>query len=863
MSFSKRFDNAPVCYTKPLDSLKNWNDHFFWVDDFACPASFPWHTAKNVTSDPAPVAANFNAQDYATLVAHPFPFWKFPEAFLCLVGLSRYYPLDEETYPWFFHKNGEDGCLWLYMYMDIFAFIHTPDPTKVKIVEQERNEDKPLLLHTTVGRMVPLLLVAPDCAENDLEASVDRLFDEGGSGNQTEQGCFASSERGADIQLVSEATNTVAKDVAPLQPRHQRKRKTVVLGAFEASNPPKKLRGDHVTSSGPSVAGKSRSTVQRLLAGAMLNPDIGVEAMPTLPFITSFVSATPEHEGRDHTNSVTGLNLRTIGASQRFVISLESSHHSGTNVVKAEVDSLIMSSIPVMMTVTTITSTVDPAAVAKKKPAEPSLFCATTSLAGRTDPTPGGFSDRTGSDSLVGGIRIIIDLDTDLQNLCFLRLSMKWSMTSCLLSLTLELLAKLLKVKEGEIENPKAQFLLKEAEAAKAIHFRAKDSKFELVEKSLQYEMKDLKERNTTLEQEKNDLDVKVTNLAASIVVREREVADLDTLVTSVKSQNDNLVDRVHELEVSSSGLQKKVTVYEDYMGQLKKFQDDRMKEVNAKFDKLYADFIEMALHLEERFYPHLLTTISSRRWLLTYGIELAIIKCLNSPEYLSALGAAIGKAIKKGMQDGLSARITYGTEGRALKDVAAYNPSAEADYIFALQQLQSVNFSLLAELRSNKDASIDTLMNILHLEENIAKRLSLTKSQPHVDQLMVPIHHSSDKVVVGATSLSLALDVSNIQVWKIRENIANQRSTLRDIFIPLSESLFAEILTGTEGTSDVVPAIADTTITLSTTFASASTIAPISVDDYEVVGMNDHADVDGNAEPFPNVDDAELNIPQ
>ncbi|GKG34489.1 hypothetical protein Tco_0437185, partial [Tanacetum coccineum] len=84
-----------------------------------------------------------------------------------------------------------------------------------------------------------------------------------------------------------------------------------------------------------------------------------------------------------------------------------------------------------------------------------------------------------------------------------------------------------------------------------------------------------------------------------------------------------------------------------------------------------------MALHLEEKFYPHLLTTISSRMWLLTQGMELAIIKCLNSPEYLSALGVAIGKAIEKGMQDGLSAGITYDKEGRVLTDVVAYNPSA------------------------------------------------------------------------------------------------------------------------------------------------------------------------------------------
>ncbi|GKG36987.1 hypothetical protein Tco_0447160, partial [Tanacetum coccineum] len=111
-----------------------------------------------------------------------------------------------------------------------------------------------------------------------------------------------------------------------------------------------------------------------------------------------------------------------------------------------------------------------------------------------------------------------------------------------------------------------------------------------------------------------------------------------------------------------------------------------------------------MALHLEEKFYPHLLTVIADRRWLLTHGMELATVKCLRSPEYLSVLGEAISKAIEKGMQDGLAAGITHGQEGRVLTNVAAYNPSAEADYISALQQLQSVNFSLLAELKSNKD---------------------------------------------------------------------------------------------------------------------------------------------------------------
>nr|GFD54319.1 hypothetical protein [Tanacetum cinerariifolium] len=47
-----------------------------------------------------------------------------------------------------------------------------------------------------------------------------------------------------------------------------------------------------------------------------------------------------------------------------------------------------------------------------------------------------------------------------------------------------------------------------------------------------------------------------------------------------------------------------------------------------------------------------------------------------------------------------------------------------------------------------------------------------------------------------------------------------------------------------------------------------ADTVTPLSVDDYGVMGMDDQSAmnesaVDEDANPFPNVDEAELNIPQ
>ncbi|GJZ81613.1 hypothetical protein Tco_0646607 [Tanacetum coccineum] len=194
-----------------------------------------------------------------------------------------------------------------------------------------------------------------------------------------------------------------------------------------------------------------------------------------------------------------------------------------------------------------------------------------------------------------------------------------------------------------------------------------------------------LKEGNTILEKERNALDVKVTDLEASVVGKERELTDLNARLTFAKSQNDNLVDRVHELEISSSGLQEKLSGYEHFTERLEEFQYAQLKIVNEKLAKLDADLPEMACHLEEKIYPHLLMTISGQRWLLTYGLKLVLVKCLNSSEYLMALGGAISRTIKKGMQSGLAADIDHGKEGQSLADVAPYNPDAEAYFNFAL----------------------------------------------------------------------------------------------------------------------------------------------------------------------------------
>nr|GFA23733.1 hypothetical protein [Tanacetum cinerariifolium] len=452
--------------------------------------------------------------------------------------------------------------------MDLLAFIRIADPTKVRDAERQCMKDEPRVLESTVGRIVPLLPIAHAHTSSELEASVDRLFDEGANGDGQD----------ADVQPVAVTTNTIAEDVAPLQPRRQRKRKTAVVDAGGPSHPPKKLREDFGPLGGVSTAKKSMVVVQSLFPRAMLEAEARGEPVPTLPFVTSSVSATPERKDRSPANSI------SLYAEVRM---------------RAE------------------------------------------------------YNIRENRK-----LRAVVDEQ-----------------------------AELLKTKDTEIESLKAQLLLKDAEAAEAIRLWAEVFKLESVEQSLRGEVGFLRDQNTALEREKNELNVKVTDLPASVKVREQEVADLDAQVTAIKLKNDNLVGQISlyaEVRMRAEyniREKRKLRAVVDEQAELLKTKDTEIESLKAQLLLKEAEAAE-----------------AIRLWAEVFKLE-------SVEQSLRALGAAISKTVEKGMQEGLSAGITHGAEGRKLVDVAVYNPSEEADSLSALQHLQSVNFSLISKLKSNKDA--------------------------------------------------------------------------------------------------------------------------------------------------------------
>ncbi|GKA34356.1 hypothetical protein Tco_0720785 [Tanacetum coccineum] len=53
-SFAKRSTSSPSCFPKPPDSIKNWSDHFFWVDAKVFPIPVSLYVGGVLEKDPAP-----------------------------------------------------------------------------------------------------------------------------------------------------------------------------------------------------------------------------------------------------------------------------------------------------------------------------------------------------------------------------------------------------------------------------------------------------------------------------------------------------------------------------------------------------------------------------------------------------------------------------------------------------------------------------------------------------------------------------------------------------------------------------------------------------------------------------------------
>ncbi|GJR67990.1 hypothetical protein Tco_0014055 [Tanacetum coccineum] len=338
----------------------------------------------------------------------------------------------------------------------------------------------------------------------------------------------------------------------------------------------------------------------------------------------------------------------------------------------------------------------------------------------------------------------------------------------------------LLSEKDAEIGRLKSLMREKETESAEVLHLR---------------------DQVSVLAANKSLLSAEVSALKNAVSQKDTDIFLLDSprnLISSLSSERDGLASEVSTLH----------SAFHDFKEKMEAQQEAQAQELYNRVAELEAHVMDVSGRLEGEFYPAYLTTLAGRRWLLTHGMELAMVKCLKSPEYQGVLGHALGRAVDYGLQEGLVAGHEHGVAGTPLSAVVAYNPeTAESNYLDAVRALEEADFPLVHLLKSKKDSRMDEVLDCFLLDGPLADLPETAHLQPCLEQLSVLIYHADVNAVVGETSLSFAL----LNVHTRAEGAKRHASALRQLMVDIvSHPLSSQNLLGEASTSAVAPCFED-----------------------------------------------------
>ncbi|GJZ25099.1 hypothetical protein Tco_0562558 [Tanacetum coccineum] len=242
---------------------------------------------------------------------------------------------------------------------------------------------------------------------------------------------------------------------------------------------------------------------------------------------------------------------------------------------------------------------------------------------------------------------------------------------------------------EKDAENARLKSLVKEKETESAEVLRLRDQVSVLAaDKSLlSAEVSTLKSAVLQKDTDISLLDSRASYLKSALDDSQAACDEARNLISSLSSERDGLASEVSTLH----------SAFSDFKETMEAQQEAQAQELYNCVAELEAHVMDMSGRLEGEFYPAYLTALARRRWLLTYGMELAMVKCLKSPEYQGILGHALGRAVDYGMQEGLAAGHEHGIAGTPISAVVAYNPeTAENNYLDAVRALEEADFPLV-----------------------------------------------------------------------------------------------------------------------------------------------------------------------
>ncbi|GKB81841.1 hypothetical protein Tco_0948736 [Tanacetum coccineum] len=154
----------------------------------------------------------------------------------------------------------------------------------------------------------------------------------------------------------------------------------------------------------------------------------------------------------------------------------------------------------------------------------------------------------------------------------------------------------------------------------------------------------------------------------------------------------------------------------ERIMAAFEVFKKHEDKQVNARCAEMDARLNALSIDFDEELYPHMLTTIADRRWVIGHGLRLAILKFTKPTELRRAFANVVSARISKGMSEGLKYGMEHGKAGLELTAM---------------------------ELEQLKDAPLDVIMATLYLKSDTGEDAPhfIRDLRPSCSKIKIPVY--------------------------------------------------------------------------------------------------------------------------
>ncbi|GJX18189.1 hypothetical protein Tco_0219021 [Tanacetum coccineum] len=622
-------------------------------------------------NDPAPHLTARQEQTFKLLESHKAPFHRYPKCFLCLVGLSPYYPFDDNAYPAFERPDRTD--------MGLLDFIKTADLRKVRAVEVQKGDDHVTLLESTRHCFMPLMIPAAGGSSSVMATEILALTEKGQEGIAKENAYLELADPDEGMAMVRQSDEEVVTE----QPKKIKKKRLI-----KQSNvlPAKNLRTNHPSLT-PGTRGKTLAGLEQIMpAGSRL---LAREQSAT-PFVAP---PSQESEGFVDFSAQASLQIRTTIGSSSTLSALVDTAAATTISTKAKLATDVNPDLagPSQLEESEGSddsfyelATLDPFKakrwyvprwnITNDSLLDDGFSCHT--LVDRVAP-PAFFStlrsmecDQLYTKFNVGAARQIC-LGSEVRSRAEHELELKEKLNAKYAAR-----GKLLEEKDTEILRLKSQLAEKEAEAVEVVRLRDQVSSLSGEKSALTVEVSALKITLTQKDHDISLLDSYATHLESALNDAQVVCTEAGTKITSLAFERDRLASDVSSLRAG----------FKDFKEKMEIQQEEQAQELYNRVAKL-----------EEGVAPK------------PMDIQLALLKGLKSLEYQGILGHALGRAVDFGMQEGLEAGHEHEVAGRSLSVVDAYNPEVDsANYVNAIKALEDAHFPLVDLLKSKKDVGID-----------------------------------------------------------------------------------------------------------------------------------------------------------